>query len=715
MGLAPQVSAFLALVTPSFSANEVESIAAACRLAVTAHAGQQRKSGEPYATHPLAVAQILFESLEPDADAICAALLHDVVEDTEIPLAQIQREFGAGVAHIVDGVSKLDQIRTAGVTSAKEETLRKLVVAGGTDWRVFAVKLCDRLHNMRTMGAMRADKRRAKSRETLEVFFPLARYFHFQRIASELESLAYRWLYPRRWAVLGAWAARKRSVDALRLHGLLDDAPFAAFPARATPAAPADSGPSQLLHDTLIARYFTLLREDRASRALFSVPVLQYTCASLGEAYAHIAWLHSHFVFVPASFHSDASEGLTSTKVLLGRRGLVAEFVFWFPRIARGAWAQATGDASGMDDFAAVAGEAEQSGGFTQVLRSLVNQNSISVFSPKGRRLSLPRHATGLDFAFAIHTDLGLRTTSVRVNGISHEPRVELVSGDIVEVITGESIVAQPDWEALLRSPRNRAKLRQWLRETARSDAAVLGRRLLADAAAGSDADALLASETGLRALVGFGAATREDLWWMIGSGQLSAYAVAAALRGSQVNDVIRSTASLDVRNRLVLDGRPTKGIRYCPRCQPLPGDDIVAMASYGGATVHRSECPDKSEGRASNEFFVPIWANRLNEPLPADLCVTALDRKGLLADCARAVSDADVNVIGVVTRSYVTAASAHMADLRFTVLVRSRTKFARCLEVLRDIPGVTAVQRVSAQDGGAQNAGAVSTGRSAA
>ncbi|MBL8310291.1 MAG: bifunctional (p)ppGpp synthetase/guanosine-3',5'-bis(diphosphate) 3'-pyrophosphohydrolase [Burkholderiales bacterium] len=705
MGLAPQVSAFLALVAPSFSANEVEQIGAACQLAVTAHAGQQRQSGEPYATHPLAVAQILFESLEPDAEAICAALLHDVVEDTEIPLTQIQRQFGAGVAHIVDGVSKLDQVRTTGLTSAKEETLRKLVVAGGRDWRVFAVKLCDRLHNMRTMGAMRVDKRRAKSRETLQVFFPLARYFHFLRIASELESLAYRWLYPRRWSVLSRWTARKRAVDLARLHGLLDGAPFVNRASSAPYPVHADVQASNLPGDTLVARYFTLLREDRASRALFSVPVLQYTCGTLHEAYADIAWLHSHFVFVPASFHSDASEGLASTKVLLGRRGLVAEFIFWFPRVARGAWAQATGDVSGIDDFATVAGETEQAGGFTQVLRSLVNQNSISVFSPKGRRLSLPRHATGLDFAFAIHTDLGLRTTAVRVNGVSHEPRVELVSGDIVEVITGEAIVARPDWESLLRSPRNRAKLRQWLRETARSDAAVLGRRLLADAAAGSDVDALLTAETGQQALASFNAATREDVWWMIGSGQLSAYAVASALLGSQLNDVIRSTASLDVRNRLVLDGRPAKGIRYCPRCQPLPGDDIVAMASYGGATVHRSECPDKSAGRASTEFFVPIWANRLAEPLPADLCVTALDRKGLLADCARAVSDTDVNVIGVVTRSYVTAASVHMADLRFTVLVRSRTKFARCLDVLRDVQGVTGVRRVSAQDGAPKNA----------
>ena len=354
---------------------------------------------------------------------------------------------------------------------------------------------------------------------------------------------------------------------------------------------------------------------------------------------------------------------------------------------------RAVGESASVDDFVEVASERDQSGGFTRVLRELVEHNAISVFSPKGRRLSLPRHATGLDFAFAIHTDLGLRAKAVRVNGVMRPATVELSAGDIVEVIPNDTVVARPEWQAALRSPRSRAKLRIWLRDIARQEAAELGQRLLSDASGLSDAD-LLSSLDGYGSLAEtFAAIGREALYQRIGSGQLSAFAVASALKGVGGGALIAGATGLDARSRLLLDGHPVRGIKYCEVCKPMPGDDIVAVSSFAGAKVHRVICPQKEEGRASNDFFIPAWATRLAQPLPVDVRVLCNDRKGLLSDCARVVSDCNIDVTAVHTLSK-SEVSGPVATLEFTLQITSRAKLDRCLSALAGVPGVNSATR---------------------
>lgn len=683
MGLAPSVQAFFDRVAPSVSSADFLRIQAAWHVAFGAHAGQLRQSGEPYVTHPLAVAEILLDLLEPDADALCAALLHDVVEDSDTSLSSIREQFGPAVALVVDGVSKLDQVRTSGAASAKEETLRKLVAAGGRDWRVFAVKLCDRLHNMRTLGATSSEKRRRVARETHAVFFPLARYVGFQRIATELEALSLKWMHPWRWGVIEKWARYRALFDARRLMPFVSSLPgeFSALLSRGV----VDGS------DAVLIRCHAQLLDDRASRALFSVPSVLIRCASIDEAYQCIGALHAQFVFVPASFACDASEGTVSTKVLLGRRGPVAEFAFVFPRLARGSWVRTLGESS--DDFAAVADVLDHPGDFTRVLRDLVVEKSISVFSPKGQRLSLPRHASGLDFAFAIHTDLGLRAKHIRVNGVMHKPNIELSSGDIVEVIAGEEIVARPEWEAILRSPRSRAKLRQWVRDASRRNSTILGKRLLADAMGiTGDGAAVLQIEPSVLSDY-FGTATMEDLWQLIGSGRLSAFAVASRLRGFGADQLIRVTSDHDEKSRLILDGRSVDGIQYCDHCHPIPGDAVVAVSSPSGAMIHRYECPKRLASRAGGDSFMPVWADKITEALPGDLIVLAHDRRGLLADCARTISDAGLNVVAVKTRS-TRGTMGSTASLEFTVLIQARSRLERCFASLRKVPSVIAASR---------------------
>ena len=687
MGSPPSASAFFSRVSPHFAEPDLARLRSAWALAQIAHSGQLRQSGEPYVTHPLAVAGLVFDLIDPEADALCAALLHDVVEDSNISISTIEVRFGPDVAHIVDGVSKLDRVGDSSLYSAKEETLRKLVAAGGRDWRVFAVKLCDRLHNMRTLNAVSQEKRQRVATETYYVYFPLARYVGFHRVAAELESWSLQSLYPKRWKVVEKWCSYKLAVDARRLSGMLEGV----LPFTSSVTTPDES---RVLHETMI-RGFRRLREDRACRALFSIPTIFNYCDSIAVAYDRTSLLHSKFVFVPASFFSDASEGFITSKVLLGSLGLVAEFTFIFPRVVRASWVRAVGESTNVDDFVAAAGTLDQPGGFTRVLRELVQHKAIPVFSPKGQRLSLPRHATGLDFAFAIHTDLGLRAKAVRVNGVLRDATVELSAGDIVEVIAGESVLARPEWQAALRSPRSRAKLRVWLRDIARQEAVELGRRLLSEASRMREPE-LVARMAQYGALVEtLGAFTLDELWHRIGSGQLSAYAAASALRGTGAGaaTLIEGTKGLDARSQLLLDGQPNKGIAYCEVCKPFPGDEIIAVSSFAGAKVHQIDCPQKADGRSSNDIFVPYWANRLAHPLPVGVVIESADRKGLLADCARVVSKCDIDVVAVNTISKKDT-SGSFALLHFTMLVRSRTKLERCLIALSNVVGVRNASR---------------------
>lgn len=693
MGLAPQVSDFFDLIAPAFRPDDLARIHAAWSVADAAHSGQLRQSGEPYVTHPLAVARILFESLEADADALCAALLHDVVEDTNVAVGDIEGRFGPVVAHIVDGVSKLDDVRTTGSAGAKEATLRKLVVAGGRDWRVFAVKLCDRLHNMRTLGAVGRSKRRRVALETYLIFFPLARYVGFVGIARELQSLSLRWLHPWRWDVISRWCDYKRTVDGRRLSAVIPQSLWSKLVREG-----ADVDDDRRIADEVMVQAFALLREDRAGRALFSLPTLHVHCSSVEDAYQRLSELHSRFAYVPGSFRSDAGEGVVSSKVLMDRRGLVADFLFWFPRATRDPWVRgANGEfAGGGDDFLAVAEGGDSTGEFTRVLRDLVNQDTVQVFSPKGKRLSLPRHSTGLDFAFSIHTDIGLRARSVRINGVIRECRTELVSGDIVEVLTGDDVVARPEWLSQLRSPRSRAKLRAWLRDASRREAVAFGRRLLIDASADFDFDAFFQSQDSKAVLLSFGATSVDELCRLIGIGQLSAYAVASKSKGVDMHDVIGGAAGMDSHRQLVLDGRPSNGLKYCEKCMPIPGDQVVVLSTYSGAIVHRPACSALGAGRSSNEHFVPVWAGRMIEPLPVRVVIEATDRRGLLADCARVVADANVNVSAVLTKSFVDELTHHLAEMKFTVHVKSRATLVRCVEALRNVAGVTRVYRLA-------------------
>jgi guanosine-3',5'-bis(diphosphate) 3'-pyrophosphohydrolase len=686
MVLAPAFAAFCKQFVEKCGASELSRLERAWALALCAHEGQTRSSGEPYATHPLAVASILLDLLDPDADALCAALLHDVVEDSDVPLSRIASQFGSDVARIVDGVSKLDAIKASSPTHAKDETLRKLADAGGRDWRVFAVKLCDRLHNMRTLGVLNFDKRQRVALETHRLFFPLARYVGFYAVASELEALCLRFLYPWRWRIISKWVVYREAIDLRRSAGIFD----AGFSADEFACASKLSA----VRDRRIVDSFQRLAKERSVRALFSMPTFTLSCPSMGQAYRRICEFHRHFVFVPSSFNSDASEGLVSTKVLLSAVGPVVELIVEFPRVARKPWVRLIGNSASTGDFAALARASSYAGQFTQVLRELVADKSIVVFSPKGLRISLPHRSTGYDFAFAIHTELGLRASAMLVNGVRRDPTTELVSGDIVEIVSSDDVIARAEWEPFLRSPRSKAKLRQWLKELARAHSIELGRNLLNEAFLQFDWCDSPESVIGAGLLSSFGVESSDALFQRIGEGLISPSSVSAFASNPQLARVVRQSAGMGISRSIVLDGRQGAGVKYCGVCRPLPGDEIVCSLSPSGAVVHRLECSDRAAKREYWEEIVPTWAPVLVAPLPCVMRVEALDRRGLLAACAYVISDSALNVVGVSSRSYVELGES-LARLEFSVLIPSATAARECVHALSLVVGVRSVVRI--------------------
>ncbi len=696
--MSPTFDDFFTRVSVALTPHDANLVKSAWQLTKQAHAGQRRQSGESYDTHPLAVADLVFDLLGADAVALCAALLHDVVEDSDTSLVLIAQKFGGNVARLVDGVSKLERVPTEsdGLLKGSDGTLRKLVAAGGRDTRVFAVKLCDRLHNMRTLGSVGASKRRRVALETQLVYVPLARYVEFGLIASELEALSLRWLRPHRWALVCNWIRYKILVDRRRVSSAFGGLVWT----QSSDAGQSDSRVANMM----VVRCLALLRGDRACRALFAIPVVFVLCASIDEAFERIGVLHRKHAYLPASFTISAVDGTAASKFMVGEQLLVVDFVFFFPRVHQSSAQYAKGsntllrvDGDEEGDFATVAAIAEHGGDFTRVLRDLVQSASIAVFSPRGRKFVLPRHASGLDFAFAVHTDLGLRAEGVRINGRLCGAGTELSSGDVVDVVVSDQIVAKPEWEGVLRSPRARTKLRHWLRQARENDAILLGHRLLMDAVEPSERAELVTLLEDDSHAPAFGCIGKNDLLRRIGSGELSAFAVAARLHDSGVNRLLQSTEASDQLSRLLLNGNAVAGVEYCKLCMPVPSDSVVAVGSFaGGVMIHRTSCLNGAASRSASTFFRPIWSEKIACALPSKIRVVSADRRALLADCARTLSNLNVDVTSVASQSHQDNGSPS-AVLDFTVTIKSTKTLNKCVRALCRVDGVRCAGRVNA------------------
>jgi GTP diphosphokinase / guanosine-3',5'-bis(diphosphate) 3'-diphosphatase len=457
MGAGNAANDFLAAVAGRVSSSAASDIARALAFAEIAHAGQLRASGEPYFTHPLGVASILLEFAAADRDLLCASLLHDVIEDCGVTAEELARDFGDEVAEIVAGVTKFDQTRVGLGGNVKEETLRKLLTAGAQDQRIFSLKCADRLHNLRTLDFVQRAKQLRVAHETLAVFCPLAEYVGLSRFAVEMEHLAYRWAHPLRAKIVEHWSERKESFDARRIAMAVKSIE----PLREQFRHPM----SKRSVAVRLSHALRLLREQSSSRALFATPTIYFDSASMNEAYEKIATWHGHAYALPGGFRTDLVGGSVHTTIFLGKHGPVVDLCYLFPPLRTRAFVFEGQGAASLEDLSIVVAGRGEEGELTRTLRELLRHRSITVLSPKGKPYLLPLSSTVLDFAFAVHSEIGLRARGAIVNGRAVHISSELRSGDIVEVLTDEKVVAKTDWLELLRSPRARSKLRHWLRD----------------------------------------------------------------------------------------------------------------------------------------------------------------------------------------------------------------------------------------------------------
>jgi len=676
------VDGVLALLEKRGTGEDLGLVRRAHSLAERAHHGQLRVSGEAYLTHPVAVATIVAE-LGLDAVSAAAALLHDAVEDTRVELEMIEREFGPQVAGIVDGLTKLDRLRFGSKEAQQAATMRKMFVAMASDWRVLVIKLADRLHNMRTLDALPEWKRMQIAEETRAIYAPLAHRLGIQEIKWQLEDLAFETLHQKRFAEIAQMVAARAPLRDVELADVL-----AAVRTRLSELgieAEVTGRPKNLwstyekmvvrgkeldeIHDLVAIRIIVAAEKDcwaalGAVHALW--PPLQGRFKDYVNSPKFNLYQSLHTTVVGSQgkplevqirtyeMHQRAEHGIAahwgykeggSHRVSSSSRGARSTHeVAWLQRIVD--WERDTPDHE-----------------FLETLKVDLEHDEVYVFTPKGEIVTLPAGATPIDFAYAIHTEVGHRCVGARVNGRLVPLESKLNSGDSVEVVTSKTANAGPsrDWLKIVTSPRARNKIRQWFSRERREDAIESGREELARALrrAGLPVQKLQSAAPMVSVASGLGHADLDAMHAALGEGHVSAQAIVQRLerelRGGEHEEQLPSTALQPRRpsNRRVgaiyVEGLDDVMVRLSRCCTPVPGDPVVGFITRGrGVSVHREDCANAIALAASaQERVIEVeWDEDRKGVFVAGIEVKALDRTRLLADVARVLSEHQVSIL---------------------------------------------------------------------
>ncbi|WP_215853465.1 RelA/SpoT family protein [Acidithiobacillus ferrooxidans] len=714
-----------ALLQQYMTPEEVARARDAYELAANAHGAQTRRSGEPYIHHPVAVACILAE-LQLDIFTIQAALLHDVIEDCNISKESITERFGPEVAEMVDGVSKLGQVRFETREEAQAENFRKMFLAMSRDIRVVLIKLADRLHNMRTMGVMTPEKRRRISRETLDIYAPIAQRLGIHAIRIELEELAFSHLYPKRWhtlneAVKAARGNRKEAVQKIE-HALEDRLLQEGFAAQV-------SGREKHVYSI----YRKMQKKGMPFGDIHDLHAFRIIVADVDTCYRVLGLVHSLYRPIPGRFKDyiaiPKSNGYQSLHtVLLGPFGHPVEVQIRTEDMHRVAeagvaahWLYKTGSSNAHAEIQARAWlqrllELQIQGGDSQEFLESVKldlfPDEVYVFTPKGKILSLPRGATAVDFAYAVHTDIGDQAVAARVNDMYVPLRSPLNNGDKVEIVTAASAHPQPGWLDVVVTGKARSSVRAYLKTIQRGDAEVLGRNLLEKALQSLGADLQQIEATDFqRVLVTFNVRDESQLLAAIGMGEVFPLVVAHKLLpeegdrgrlaqtarrlGHAVSQLLPSRLSREEATKKPLLIRGTEGmpVTLARCCRPIPGDPILGFISVGkGVVVHTHDCHNIREWRKRRDRWVDVqWDPAAQGEFPVAIRVVAESARGVLARIATLISDEDSNIDHV----DIEPQDGLYTGITFTIEAHDRDHLARIMRSLRSLPMVSRVQRV--------------------
>lgn len=705
---------------------DTSDIVRAYDVAERMHEGQTRKSGDPYITHPLAVATILAE-LGMTSPTLCAALLHDTVEDTPYTLEELRKDFGDEVAQLVDGVTKLDKV-TYGET-AQSETIRKMIVAMSKDIRVLVIKLADRLHNMRTLRFLRPEKQARIARETLDIFAPLAHRLGMNTIKWELEDLSFSAMHPKMYdEIVRLVAERAPSREAFLervIKEVNNDLGHAKIKAKV-------SGRPKHYYSI----YQKMLVRGREFSDIFDLVGVRILVDNVADCYTVLGVLHARWNPIPGRFKDYVSvpkfnmyQSLHTT--VIGPQGQPVELQIRTYDMHRKAeygvaahWkykddAGKTGKPSQGDDMSWLRelmdwqSETEDSVDFLDSLRYEMHQTGVYAYTPRGDVIQLPAKATPVDFAYAVHTEVGHTCIGSRVNGRLVALDSELKTGDVVEIFTSKSPAAGPsfDWLEFVKSPRARNKIRQWFTKERREEAVELGKEMIAKQMRRDSVPHRLLRQANLEVVAhDLGRSDVTALYAAVGENQIGAQNVVERIlhlvggREGAEEDLAEALvlpAAADVRKRdrgnapvtvSNVDGDMMVKLARC--CTPVPGDEIRGFVTRGtGISVHRVDCPNLQSLSAQKERLVDVeWSSVAKSTFLVAIQVEALDRPRLLSDITRVLSDQHVNILS----ASVVTGSDRVAKSSFTFEMADAKHLGDVLQSVRSVEGVFDIYRVT-------------------
>ncbi|MCM3513711.1 bifunctional (p)ppGpp synthetase/guanosine-3',5'-bis(diphosphate) 3'-pyrophosphohydrolase [Nocardioides sp. P86] len=698
------------------------------------HGSQMRKSGDPYITHPLAVTTIL-AGIGMTEPTLAAALLHDTVEDTDYTLEQLTKDFGEEVALLVDGVTKLDKVRYG--ETAEAETIRKMIVSMSRDIRVLVIKLADRLHNMRTLRFVRQETQERKARETLDIYAPLAHRLGMNTIKWELEDLAFATLHPKIYdEIVRMVAERAPSRDQFMaevINQVEADLREAKVKAKVT---------GRPKHYYSI--YQKMILGGREFSDIYDLVGIRVLVEEDRDCYAVLGVLHSRWNPVLGRFKDYVAmpkfnmyQSLHTT--VIGPQGKPVEMqIRTFSQHRRAEYGvaahwkykedgragldtdrraepgQTGGDMTWVRQLLDWQSEVEDPGEFLESLRFEINRAETYVFTPRGDVIALPSGATPVDFAYAVHTEVGHHTIGARVNGRLVPLESTLENGDVVEVFTSKSVNAGPsrDWLIFVKSPRARSKIRQWFTKERREEAIEQGKEQIAKLMRkeGLPLKRLLSHESLTLAAEHFKISDVSALYAAVGEGNLSAQAVVRRVidlhggsEGAQ-EDLAEAVTITGRRGRskvagagdagVVVKGAPDVWVKLAKCCTPVPPDAILGFVTKGGGvSVHRQDCTNASSLQSQPERLLEVeWAPDSKSTFLVNIQVEALDRARLLSDITMALSDAHVNILS----ANLSTTRDRVAKSRFTFEMAETKHLDTVLRAVRGVPGVFDAYRVT-------------------
>jgi GTP pyrophosphokinase len=685
--------------------EDISQLQSAYHFSEQAHEGQFRKSGEPYISHPLAVANILAQ-WHLDTQALTAALLHDVMEDTAVTKTEISRTFGRPVAELVDGVSKLDRIEFESHAEAQAENFRKMLLAMARDVRVILIKLADRLHNMRTLEAVSSEQKRRIARETLEIYAPIANRLGLNRIYQELEDLSLKHLYPDRFRVL-AKAVKAAGGNRREVVGKVLDAMRKKLKSAGVEAL------SQGREKHLYSIYRKMREKHLTFAQVLDVYGFRIIVNDVPACYVALGALHSLYKPIPGKFKDyiaiPKANGYQSLHTMLfGPFGTPIEVQIRtreMHKIAEAGvashWLYKDSDTSLSDlqkkthqwlqSLLEMQSQSGDSVEFLEHLKVDLFPDEVYVFTPKGRILSLPRGATAVDFAYAVHTDIGNRCVAAKINQELMPLRTELKNGDRVEIITAAHARPNPMWLNFVATGKARSRIRHFLKTMHFHESAKLGERLLNQALTALGAGPAEIKEAHWDKFTrDAGVKSRQEVLADIGLGKRLSAVVARRLlsRGEP------GPNEAPARGSVIIHGSEGMAVQFAQCCRPIPGDPIIGIISKGqGMVIHTHDCSVIAKARHDPDRVLDVaWDPETRKPFEVSIKLIVANQRGVLAKVAAEIAEAGSNIQNVAVDP---EDGSSYTNMFFTLQVSNRLHLARIMRALRRIPEVVRISRV--------------------